>query len=92
MEPMTGKGLSNGIGVNFDENRPGTGVRVAYKDAVIPFQCVDKTLSQSEREGICAFLEERGLVYFTYDSRTRTVSAAEASALVNDLTTAGFVL
>lgn len=88
---MTGKSLSSGLGVNFEERKLGTYVWVEFKHAVIDFQCKDKTLSQSERQGICTFLEQQDPNrYFTKVGRT--VSAVEASILINDLMKAGFVL
>ena len=87
---MTGKRLSNGIAVNFDEDRLGTGVRVAFKDVVISFLAVKKTLTQAEREHICSHLEEGGSKYFS--TQGRTTAAVETRVLVEDLIAAGISL
>ena len=77
--------------MNFDERPLGTYVWVEYKNAVIDFQCKNKTLSEQEREGICAFLEARGPeAYFAEGGRT--ISAVSGSVLVDDLTGGGFSL
>jgi len=91
LDGMTGKRLPNGIGVNFDDDAPGTAIRIGYKGALIAIRCATRTpVSRADREGICAFLAERGDAYFHDDGMT--VSAASPSTVVTDLIKAGFTL
>lgn len=86
---MTKKLLSSGIGVNFEDRPLGTYVWLVFKGAVSDFQC-KKTLSQSEREAMCSFLEKQERDrYFTYHNRT---ISAVPNVLVDDLMRAGFAL